>query len=98
MKNEIVFEVCSNSEWIEQNLECPENPDSAEINVVVHEEIEKFTKLCQEAGLGIPQFTSPKGQRILYHGWNGAGFAYKNGIFGGFNDFTPEQKKILDKY
>jgi hypothetical protein len=95
---ELIFEVCSNAEWIEQNLKCPENPDSNEIGCIIDAETEKFTKLCEEAGLGIPQFTSPKGQRILYHGWNGAGFRYKNGIFGTFNELTPDQIKILDKY
>src|SRR4030042_2028740 len=87
----VEFEVCSNAEWIEQNLECPENPDSAEISEVVKEEIERFDKLCVEAGIVCPLYVSPKKGRSLYHGWNGAGFRYKNGIFGTFNRLKKKQ-------
>lgn len=94
---EVEFEVCENHEFIEQSFDCPENPDSLEIAGVVDAEIVKFEELCKTAGISAI-FTSPKHGRLTYHGWNGAAFDYKNKIFGTFDELTPEEIEILDKY
>lgn len=94
VKNEVTLEVCSNVEWLRENAglnldrlaDGMENDAAREFGSEICSRLENFGyKTC-----------SAKGQRITFHGWNGANtFAHKLGPVGTFDDLTTEQESEI---
>lgn len=85
MASTITFEVCCNTEWLRENFTGAEFGDeTAELA-----ESELHSRLSA-AGF---ETERAKGQRIMYHGWNGANtFRHLLGPVGTFDSLTKEQE------
>lgn len=86
----ITLEVCSNTEWLRENAgldlsrieESLQNDAAEALRSELHERL-------NAAGY---ETRSAKGQRVLYHGWNGANtFTRKMGPVGTFDALTDSQ-------
>lgn len=83
------FEVCSNTEWLRGVLDIDAIEDGYEDDAANCYASELHRLLC-DAGF---QTERAKGQRILFHGWNGANtFKHLLGPIGTFDDLTTEEK------
>lgn len=89
--HEITLEVCSNVEWLRENagLNLDRIADGMEDDAARKLGSEICSRL-EDAGY---KTCSAKGQRTMFHGWNGANtFTCKLGPVGTFDDLTAEQE------
>lgn len=87
----MTIEFCNNSEWIAQ-LISTEFPECFQ-NEVTTEYATTAVRFAERAGLTIE---SARGQRGTCHGWNGAAFASRIGIFGVWGELSNDEQSILE--
>ena len=89
-----VIEVCGNNEWLRVygGYEPEEDTGNDEIDE------KKFSEDCEKMENSFPEaeFIGAVGQRILCHGWNGAGFTHRACGHGAFDVLTVHGEKLWD--
>lgn len=88
--NKIELEVCSNVEWLRNN--CLGVIDNDADDAARELGFRVFAMLVG-AGYSVE---NAKGQRVLFHGWNGAHFTWRCGPVGTFEDLTAKQKDEIE--
>lgn len=92
--HEVTLEICSNTEWLREmaGLSLDRIADGLE-NDAAEEFGREIDRRLSALGYGC---ISPRGQRVLYHGWNGANtFAHKLGAVGTFSPLSAEQQEEI---
>ena len=92
MSKSVKVELCQNVEWLSQHIvnECPEGWET-EVAAAYQDAAWRH---IYDAGVAIE---SARGQRSLYHGWNGDQFhSYQIGGLMVFGALTPELEKLVD--
>jgi hypothetical protein len=87
------LEICSNSEWLSQCLDADSIRDGYEDEAGNYFAAELHRRLMA-AGY---ETESARGQRMLYHGWNGANtFAHKIGPVATFDTLEPAEESEIE--
>ena len=88
------IEYCTNDEWLASAI-CDEAGDDNHTwrSEAATEYVDTAIRVAEDEGLTVERAS---GQRILFHGWNGAHFTWRAGIFGVFGELTDEEKRILE--
>ena len=87
-----MIEYCTNSEWVADGI-CEEFDVENWADDVAVAYTNEAVRAAESRGVTVE---SASGQRIMYHGWNGAHFDQRVGIFGVFGDIDEETKKALE--
>jgi len=88
----MTLEMCTCSEWIAADIASAYDVEAWQDEIAV--------AYCDGAANylmrhGVP-YDRAKGGRLLYHGWNGAHFRERIGIFGVFGDLTADERRIIE--
>ena len=87
--SEITIEVCKCTEWLRSNCLGVTGTDADD---AANELSNRVLVGLLDAGY---QTTHPHGQRILFHGWNGARWRWRYGPAGTFDQVTDVQKSQI---
>lgn len=88
-----MLEVCSNAEWLRENGFDSSGIDEAWHNEAASHFYYTLRRLLEDAGFNTER---ARGQRITYHGWNGANlFKHKIGPVGTFDTLNDEQQGAI---
>jgi len=89
--HEITLELCTSTEWLRENAGlCLDDIEDGLENTAAEELHARLYGGLEAAGYNVE---NAKGQRILYHGWNGANtFTHLMGPVGTFCKLTKKQQ------
>lgn len=91
-RDEITLEVCSNREWLRDMAGL--NLDAIDDGLEEDAAAEYGSAICAKLEAAGYKVCCARGQRGMFHGWNGANtFAHKLGPVGTFDDLTREQQE-----
>jgi len=86
------IEFCTNAEWLIGGL-CSDLDVEHWQEEVNREYIDVAVRYAEDRGIECNRAT---GQRILFHGWNGAHFDERIGCFGIFGTISNAERKVLE--
>jgi hypothetical protein len=91
-----MIEICTNNEWIGQQLDNLGLEDGTLRDEAATEYYDVAVRAAESSpALAGHEFVRAKGQRSLYHVWNGAQFTHRRGIFGTFAELTDSQIEAM---
>lgn len=90
------IEFCCSDEFLAADL-CDEYNLDHEVwlEEIANARINAAVAAAERAGLS-PEVAA-RGQRVTFHGWSGARFTGRAGVFGWFGELTAEQEAALDR-
>ena len=88
-------EVCSDVEWVRENeIWHREGIDESDLDDAANTYKEFVYQTLTDKGWDV---SWAKGQRMFFHGWNGAHFPTKRGCVGSWANLTEEQIAVIDE-
>lgn len=95
MEKNTTIEFCTNHEYIREYI-LSRDLEDAFAHEAAAEWCDEFIRRAEAAGFETEQ---ARGQRAMFHGWNGANtFAHKGAGWGTFDALTPGQIESLDRF
>lgn len=93
----IEIEICNNREFIRENiLDLPELGEAMRNAAAEEWSVRAFGEILAIEGADMDPI-NPRGQRQMYHGWNGAQGWMRRGIgWGTFDTLTPARVEAID--
>ena len=90
-----LIEYCTNDEWLHVYGNYEDESDEYGVDTQRWESDKKemFTRFTDD--VVEVEFDGARGQRIMCHGWNGAGFSHRSGGFGTFCALTEEGERVF---
>jgi hypothetical protein len=90
----MMIEYCTNSEWLAAGICDQFDVDHAWLDEVANAYTNEAVRAAESRGVTVE---AASGQRIMFHGWNGAQFDQRIGIFGVFGDVDAATKSSLEE-
>jgi hypothetical protein len=87
-------EVCRNIEWVREHEINKDGIEEADLDDAADTYSQAVYEALTEKGWNV---SWSKGERIMFHAWNGARFTTKRGCVGSWEKLTEEQLAVVDE-